>query len=259
MQTMRCIALCSLVLCSGAVWAEQGPQPVPALAAPATPAAAQWVGRFDSSLGQWRPVQLKADIPSNQFQFRHWDGVNALEVRSSASMSLMAKPLSVDLEATPVLCWRWRVDAPLTTADMRQKKGDDYAARVYLSLKLPEAAMGFGVRSKLGLARAIWGKDVPDAAINYVWDNRQPKGTALPNAYTDRVMMVVVRTGAEDAGAWVVERRNLQDDVSRWFSPQAQAVQLAVTADTDNTGEVAHAGFADFHLVPAASACQFPS
>ena len=31
-------------------------------------------------------------------------------------MALLGRPLDVDLEATPQLCWLWRVDAPLATA-----------------------------------------------------------------------------------------------------------------------------------------------
>lgn len=216
-----------------------------------------WVGRFDTDTAAWQEVRLRKDLPPNQFVHRLWDGVQALEVRSNASMSLMARPLTIDLQTTPVLCWRWRVDATLPTADMTQRQGDDYAARVYVSFSLPETAMGLGLRTKLALARAIWGTDLPDAAVNYVWDNRHPVGTEQPNAYTDRAMMVVQRSGDGQAGRWVQERRNVRDDVSRLFTPQAQAVQLAVTADTDNTGLAVRAGFADLHFVSLDTPCQF--
>ncbi len=72
-------------------------------------------------------------------------------------------------------------------------------------------------------------------------------------------MMVVLRTGDAEAGQWVWERRNVKTDVSRLFAPGARAVQLAVTADTDNTGTSAHAGFADFHFVREGSPCRVPS
>lgn len=223
----------------------------------AEPAA--WVGRFAKDHDAWREVRLEPDLTPNEFQYREWDGVQALEVRSASGMSLMARPLDVDLEATPVLCWRWRVAASIAEADMRQRQGDDYAARVYVSFELPEAAMGFGLKARLALARAVWGPDLPDAAVNYVWDNRNPPGTEQANAYTDRAMMVVLRTGDAEAGQWVWERRNVKTDVSRLFAPGARAVQLAVTADTDNTGTSAHAGFADFHFVREGSPCRAPS
>ena len=103
--------------------------------------------------------------------------------------------------------------------------------------------------------RAVWGQDLPDAAINYVWDNRQPVGTVRPNAYTDRAQMVVLRSGDAQAKRWVWERVDVRQDVVRLFGPGAQAVQLAITADTDNTQSSARAGFADFHFVAANSPC----
>jgi hypothetical protein len=220
---------------------------------------ATWVGPFDADLRAWQEVRLSKDLTPNQFTYRQWDGVQALEVQSKASMSLMARPLTIDLQATPVLCWRWRVDATLPTADMTRRQGDDYAARVYVSFKLPEDSIGFGLRTQLALARTLWGADLPDAAINYVWDNRHPIGTERPNAYTDRAMMIVQRSGDGQAKRWVQERRNVLDDVSRLFNRQARAVQLAVTADTDNTALEARAGFAEFHFVPMETPCQFTS
>ena len=155
-----------------------------------------------------------------------------------------------------MLCWRWRVDAALRSSDMTRRSGDDYAARLYVTLAIPDEDKNFALRTQLRMARAIWGSHVPDAAINYVWDNRQPAGVEMPNAYTDRTWMVVVRSGDRDAQRWVWERRNVAKDASRLFSPRATVVQLAVTADTDNTGETARAGFADIHFVGSEQGCQ---
>jgi hypothetical protein len=231
--------------------------PTLAAAAPAALAspAIVCVGCFDEGIQSWREVDVKAGSKRNKFRLHRRDDVLALEVTSNASMSLLARPLDLNLHATPVLCWRWRIDAPLKTADMKQRSGDDYAARLYVSFTLPEAEKSFGLRTKLKLARVIWGPDVPDAALNYVWDNRQPVGTELANAYTDRVMMVVLRSGADDAGRWVWERRNVGDEVARLFSAGALPVQLAITADTDNTGESARAAFADIHFVARNASC----
>lgn len=222
------------------------------------PVAAEpvWVGRFDRGMAPWQEVRLKADLKPNMFTVRDWDGVPALEVKSAGSMSLLGRTLEVDLQRTPVLCWRWRIDAPLKSADMTQRSGDDYAARVYVSLALPDTEKSLGLRAQLSIARSIWGASVPDAAVNYVWDNREPVGTERPNAYTNRTTMVVLRSGAADAGVWVQERRNVGRDVARLWGASARPVQLAVTADTDNTGETARAGFADLHWVSEQSACE---
>jgi hypothetical protein len=229
-----------------------------ACAQPGAPdAAVLRVGRFDQGLGAWREVRLKPEIRPNQFRLRSWDGIAALEVVSEASMSLMARAVDVDLQRLPVLCWRWRIDAPLKTADMTRRSGDDYAARLYVSLRMPDADKGLALRAQLALARAIWGPEVPDAALNYVWDNRAPVGAERPNAYTDRTRMIVQRSGAADAGRWVVERRDVGRDAARLFGTSAVPVQIAVAADTDNTGESAVAGFADLHFVAREAPCRF--
>lgn len=229
------------------------------LASAAADAEPVWVGRFAEGGADWRDVSVSDKLKPTRYAERTWDGVAAIEAHAERSMSLYARPLAIDLEATPVLCWRWRVEAPLRSADMATKAGDDYAARVYVSLALPPERLDFGTRAKLALGRAIWGEQLPDAALNYVWDNRQPVGTMRPNAYTDRTRMVVAQSGAAEAGRWVTERHDVAGDLAAAFGSAAGArpVQLAIASDTDNTREAAHAGFADFHFVAREAPCAF--
>ncbi|MDX8385195.1 MAG: DUF3047 domain-containing protein [Gallionella sp.] len=223
-------------------------------------AETQWLDHFTDTTGQvpapWQVVQFDKKIPATGYRLTRWDGVNAIEANADKSMALLARPVEVDLKKTPVLCWRWRVDAPLVNADMATKQGDDYAARVYVSFAMPPDEIGFFLRTKLALARSIYGDAVPDAALNYVWDNKYPVGTRKPNAYTDRTRMIVAESGAENAGKWVVARHDIQQDVMTEFESElATMVQLSVASDTDNTGESAHAGFADFHFVARDAPC----
>lgn len=219
----------------------------------------QWMGRFPASgdlPAPWQVEQLNKDIPPTRYQLREWDGVPAVEAHAVKSMALLARPVVVDLGKTPILCWRWRIESPLKNADMTTKAGDDYAARVYLSFEVPPDTLGLGTRMALGLARSLRGNVVPDAAINYLWDNRHPVGTWQPNAYTDRARMLVLRTGAADAGRWVTERRDVSADFQKAFGhAPAKLTGLALASDTDNTGEEARAGFADFRFVSKDDAC----
>lgn len=237
-----------------------------AIGADATPSsqppATVDVGRFDATAATppapWRLVPLGERILPTRYSVQRWDGVMAIEARADRSMALMARPLAVDLKQTPVLCWRWRVDDVLQKADMTRKSGDDYAARVYVALKLPPRALGLGLRAKLALARSIYGDHVPDAALNYVWDNRHPQGMIQANAYTDRTQMIVMRTGRQEIGRWVNERRDVLVDARQLFGDfDHEAASLAVASDTDNTGEQARAGFADLHFVARDHPCRF--
>jgi len=224
------------------------------------PGETLWLARFPGESAEvpapWKIIRLDKKVPPTLYRVAHWDGVSAIEATAEHSMALLARTVEVDLERTPVLCWRWRVDAPLVKADMATKAGDDYAARVYVSFVMPASELSFVTRVKLKLARSAYGDAVPDAAINYVWDNRYPVGTRKANAYTDRTRMIVAESGAANAGKWVVARHDVQQDVVAEFgSERARMVQISVAADTDNTGERARAGFADFHFVERSSAC----
>ena len=223
-------------------------------------AAPVWVGRFDAARpdipAPWRIEMPNPDVPPTRYRPRHWDGIAAVEAHAEKSMALLARPLSIDLGQTPVLCWRWRVDAPLRTADMSTRSGDDYAARVYLSFAVADADIDLGTRMGLALVRSLRGGEIPDAVVNYIWDNRQPIGTWQANAYTDRARMLVLRSGGADARRWISERRDVGADFRRAFGHEPlRLTGLAIASDTDNTGETARAGFADFRFVAAGDEC----
>lgn len=225
-------------------------------------AAAQpvWVGQFagfGAPPAPWRVVQISRKVPPTRYRRATVAGVQAIEARSDRSMALLARPIAIDLAATPVLCWRWFVDAPIVNADMTNKRGDDYAARLYVSFDIPDRQMSSTTRFKLKLARSLFGQDVPDAALNYVWDNRHPVGTSRRSAYTDRAQLIVAETGSARAGRWVNERADVALDFRKAFGGTPTAIQLAVASDTDNTRGTARAAFADLHFLAASENCRF--
>ena len=232
------------------------------LSLPALPAPVR-IGDFAATQGvipaPWRVEQPDTRVPATRYRARLWDGVHAVEAHAVASMALLARPVAIDLAATPILCWRWRIDAPLQGADMTRKAGDDYAARVYLSFEVAPERLGVTTRMALGLARGIYGAQLPDAAINYIWDNRHAVGTWQANTYTDRARMLVLRSGSAFAGRWVDERRDVGADFLAAFGhAPLRLTGVAIAADTDQTGEEARAGFADLRFVARADDCPPP-
>lgn len=226
---------------------------------PAATSDIVWIGRF---AGQgplppsWRVVPLKRSIPPTRYRLAAIDGVPAVEAVADSSMALLARPVSVDLNRTPILCWRWWIEAPVSTADMSTKSGDDYAARVYVAFRMPQQALSFGTRLKLALARSIFGSAVPDAALNYVWDNRHALGTGRRSAYTDRAQLIVEESGKALARRWIDERADIARDFARAFDGQpGTPIEVAVATDTDNTRTKAHAAFADLRFVPRSAPC----
>lgn len=218
-----------------------------------------WVGRFTEAgapPAPWRVVQIDRKTPPTRYRAARVGNVTAIEANADRSMALLARPLEIDLKATPVLCWRWYVDAPVAGADMRRKIGDDYAARVYVAFDMPARALSVGTKLKLALAKQLYGAELPDAALNYVWDNRYPVGTRAKSAFTDRAEMIVSQTGSSRAGQWVSERADVAADFRRAFGAvPGRPIQLAVASDTDQTGGKARAAFADIHFVARDQSC----
>jgi hypothetical protein len=106
------------------------------LLALALAAAPLWVGRFPGEgaiPAPWRIVRLNREVPPTAYGPALVSGVRAMEARANKSMALLARPVSVDLSRTPILCWRWLVEVPVGKADMRTRRGDDYAAPIYVS------------------------------------------------------------------------------------------------------------------------------
>jgi len=218
-----------------------------------------WIGKFEGSgapPAPWQVVRLNKRVAPTVYRVATIGGVNAIEARAHKSMALLARPIAIDLSKTPILCWKWYVDAPVMGADMRRKSGDDYAARVYVAFDVADEALSAATRMKLGLARRLFGSKVPDAALSYVWDNRNPVGTSRRSAYTDRAQMIVAETGTANAGRWVSERVDVAADFARAFGGAAKPIQLAVASDTDDTGGTAHAAFADLHFTARNQSCE---
>lgn len=206
----------------------------------------------------WREIIVSRSLKKNQFRLKNWDGTSAIEVRSDASMSMLGRPVHVDLKSTPILCWRWRVAAPLKKANLASKSGDDFAARVYLGFRLANPERSPLENLKRKVLTGFLGEQLPDVALNYVWDNTHPIGFEADNIYTSQNKMIVIRTGGADAGHWVAERRDAYADAARMFKTESLvATHLAITSDTDNTQEKAIAGFAEIHFTTRDGSCNY--
>ncbi|MBT6031359.1 MAG: DUF3047 domain-containing protein, partial [Kordiimonadaceae bacterium] len=124
----------------------------------------------------------------------------ALKASCEDQASVLYRRVSVDLTKTPFLHWSWRVEEVHPNLDDTTKDGDDYAARLYV------------VYSK--------GSILPwrAKAVNYVWANSQPIGSAWPSAFTDDDIMVAQQSGQPvNPGEWIHEVRNVREDFNKLF------------------------------------------
>lgn len=146
------------------------------------------------------------------------DGVPCLKATAQGTASGMFYEIEYDPHLKPVLTWKWKIDNIVESGDARTKKGDDYAARIYVVFP----------------SFFFWNTK----AINYVWANKLPKGEAVPNKYTANAMMVAVESGPANTGKWLEHRRNIVEDYQKYFgSSPGKVGAIAIMSDTDTTGE----------------------
>jgi len=198
----------------------------------------------------WRPLVLPR-VAAPEFALVRDERTTVFRSRAAAAAGTISHAFAASPADLPVLAWRWKVDRVVEGADLARKSGDDFAARVYVFFDVPTDELPLGARLKALLARAVWGEELPTAAICYVWDNRHAAGTSAWNPYTDRVRTVVLRSGAP--GAWAEEARDLEADFraafgAQWKGPVPRVTGVAIGNDTDQTGETVTAWFGDLRL-----------
>lgn len=196
----------------------------------------------------WRLVRLPGIAPT-EFSLVDDAGTRVVRLDADSAAASLVRPLRVDPAAYPLLRWRWRVDNLIEGADYRLKDGDDFPARLYVMFDYPPNRLSLFDRGKIELARRLAGVEVPAAALCYVWDKDARVGTSVWSPYTDRVRIIVLRSGASSVGRWASEQRDLARDFRDAFGEDAPMISgIAIAADTDQTGAQATAWIGDIEL-----------
>ena len=194
---------------------------------PAVDAGEIAVGRFaEEGLGGWEVKEFKG---LTRYRLVEEEGRRVLLAEADGSASGLVKKIAFDPAEYRYLRWRWKIEDTVAQGDERTKAGDDYAARVYVIFP----------------GRFFW----QTRALNYIWANRLPAEGFVANAFTANAMLLAVRSGADQAGQWLEESRDLVADYRRVFGndpPRAGAV--AIMTDTDNTGGRTRAWYGDISL-----------
>jgi len=194
----------------------------------------------------WDPMTFKKIKNRTSYSLVKEDGIRVIKAHSRGASSGLMRRVSIDPAQYPVISWRWKTRNMIKNADVTLKSGDDYPARLYITFAYDGSRLGFFERTKFNAAKLIYGEYPPLAAINYIWDGKAPQGTSIPNAYTSRVMMVVVESGEDNLDTWIEERRNIRDDYRKLFGQDPPLISgVAIMTDTDNTGGEATTFYGD--------------
>ncbi|HMH53401.1 MAG TPA: DUF3047 domain-containing protein [Candidatus Acidoferrum sp.] len=172
----------------------------------------------------WRAYATLGGRPAYDFMVTEDGGRRALAVRSRDEHSTIAREVTVDLEATPILEWSWKILELPAGADVRARATSDLTAHVLVVWpRVPEM-----LRSRI---------------IAYAWGTREPAGAVEPSRKTRTVTFFILRSGAESLGQWVTERRDVVEDYRRVYGERPDNPRaIAISIDTNDT----HASAAGF-------------
>ncbi len=197
----------------------------------------------------WKALTFPKVKQHTRYELVRDTNTTVVRAVSRTGASGLIAELNVSATEYPVLEWRWKAENLLIKGDPTRKDGDDYPARIYVTFRYDPARASLWQRTKYGAARLAYGEYPPHAALSYIWDAKTPLDTILPNAYTDRLQMVVVESGPDRLGQWLAYRRNLLEDYRRAFKEDPPPISgIAIMTDTDNTGESAITYYGDISL-----------
>jgi Protein of unknown function (DUF3047) len=163
-----------------------------------------------------RPVRGARRPSSAVVPDPQWSRALRFEADNAAGWFWRRLPAPIDPNAG-TLTWRWRVDVPLATTDLRQRARDDSPARFFVV---------FGRRGPLSRPRILF----------YTWGRAEHVGDSWRSRVSDRFGIVVLRNAQDPIGEWVAERRDLAADYRRVFGGQPERVAaVGVLVDAEQT------------------------
>lgn len=183
------------------------------------------VGLFSQGqLAGWEDKSFKG---STQYQLQRDGQTQVLVANVADGASGKFKKMKIDLNRTPYLNWRWKVDQAWVGLNEKTKAGDDYPARLYVVVE----------RGLLGIS---------SKTVNYVWASQQPVGSLWPNAFTSQAALIAVESGNQNVQQWRTYKRNVKADLKQAFAENITQIDaIALMSDGDNSHQSGRAYFGD--------------
>ncbi len=200
----------------------------------------------------WRELRFTSRPRATRYRMCELPRGPVLHAEAENGASLLYTGVKAPAGVIWHLRWAWRVDRLPEGADLSAVATDDAAARVYVGFRYDPDLVSRGQRFRYGLARLRYGEYPPFAALCYVWATNLPVGTRQVHPAWPRLAQVVLESGPEAVGRFVVEERDLAADYREAFGSEPPPLShVAVMTDADDTGGRAAGWFADLRLVPA--------
>jgi len=185
----------------------------------------------------WQPMLFDGKDP-NSFALAP---DQSIEVTSQDSVSLLQRAVAVDIDTTPVLTWRWRVDEAVPATDLSKRGEDDRSLAVYVTFPFQPKEASWLERMGRGVVEAVVGSEAPGRVLAYVWGGAHEAGAMVESPYYGSAgKLVILRPAGSPNGRWFEERIDLAADYRAVFgSDPPNPTHVAIGADSDDSKSMA--------------------
>ena len=166
----------------------------------------------------WRDAWELQQLGGEATSYRAVREQSGMVLRAESDHAATALYRRVDVEARqPSVTWRWKVESSLKHGNEKERRGDDYAARLFV----------------------IFGPELfsrNTRSLCYVWAGQEAPGSSYRSPFADAVQTIVLQSGDANAGLWVNEAPDIAGDYRRAFGEEPAPISaIAIMVDTDNT------------------------
>jgi hypothetical protein len=187
--------------------------------------------RLPTPPAPWQPLAL----PAKRFAPFEAQG-NALRVRADSSVSILRQRIQPGIARPVRLSFDWKVEGLPNQADLADVDKTDSPVGVMIAFDGDRARWTPRTHRLSELTRLLTGEELPYATLAYVWSEKYPPGTVIPNPRTDRIRKLVVDSGVAGVGQWQHHQRDVRADFRRVFGEEPGPItSVALMTDTDNT------------------------
>ena len=142
---------------------------------------------------------------------------NYLKAEAKNAASGLGKEIKINLDKTPFINITWKVEKDLKGIDEKDKKGHDFAGRVFVIKKTGATPLS-------------------NRAINYVFSSNAKIGENWRSPYTKKSIDNVLSTTNNNINEWVTVKANVKEDFKKLHDLEINKLDgVAIMTDTDNS------------------------
>lgn len=146
-------------------------------------------------------------------------GAPVLHIRCRESSFSLVRELAIASHDYPYITWTWKATRLPPSGDVRKRGCDDQALQLLVAFE----------------NRRV---------LSYIWDSNAPEGFTADQSIgwpvNIMIKVIVVDSGAADAGKWLTHTRNIYADYRKYFNEDpARIIGIRIQSNTQHTGDFA--------------------